>query len=243
MKVGIVVVTYLEENQKYLTECLKSIKGLNYPKELIDVVVIGSGEYVPFSHDFKVRHFAERKHYPEGVNLGVAELSRDCNYYFILNDDVILTEDSLFHLVGGASLFPYAIHQPVSNCDQGFRYILPIPEVTSRFYRLESVNPEVLRTQKSTNSGLIIVDWVPLYATLIPKVVWERVGPLDPNFKTGQDDVDYGKRARGFGVACMINLSSLVYHAGGATADLALTPEIRKENMDYFENKWKERAP
>ncbi len=245
-KVGLCIATYLESNQKYLDECLKSIKNLNFPKELLDVVVVGSGDYIPNTHGYRSIHRNQQTHYPEACNIGVSSFSADCEYYLLLNDDTILTKNSLIKLLSSAS--PDAIYQPISNCDNGWRYQLKMPlGLNKRFYRYEQILEHKTDThdpfQKMMDAdslypqGMIIVDWVPFYATLIPKRIWNFVGPLDPRFKTGQDDIDYGRRAKAKGVPCAINLSSLIWHFGGVTADQVLTDDIRKENIDYFEMK------
>lgn len=238
---GLVIATYLEQNQKYLDECLKSIKNLNYPKELIEVVIVSSGEYTPNTHGYRNIHKQSQTHYPAAVNIGV-ESFKDCEYYLLLNDDTVLTSNSLANLVKGAE-GSLAIHQPISNCDQGWRYYLPMPlQINQRFYRYEQFGPIRFGVMMNANSewpmSFIITDWVALYATLIPKKVWDIVGPLDPKFKTGQDDVDYCRRAKAHNIPCFINLSALIWHAGGVSADVALTPEIRQENLDYFRSKY-----
>lgn len=241
-KIGIVCCTYLKDNQKYLNECLKSIKNLNYPQERLDVIVISSGDYVPFvDGSFRSIHQAAQMHYPESCNLGVSQLG-PVDHYLLLNDDTILSKDSLTKLVEGALALPMCIHQPISTCDNWFRYILDMPlGLNRRFYRYEDFKDQELKwiqMSESAHKGFMIVDWVPLYATLIPKLIWDKVGPLDENFKTGQDDVDYGRRARANGFGCVINLSSFIFHFGGVTADVALTPEIRNANVEYFRNKY-----
>lgn len=252
-KVGIVCATYLESNQKYLDECLKSIKNLNYPKDRIEVMIKSSGDYEPEvdldTPYFHMLHHSRQIHYPESINLGIEELKNRFgdvfDYYLLLNDDTILTTNSLTQLVTGAK-DSLAIHQPISNCDNGWRYYLPMPmSLNKRFYRIEEFSPIMLTLMTGAISefpmSFIIPEWVALYATLIPKKVWDIVGPLDPKFKTGQDDVDYCKRAKAHGIPCLINLSALIWHFGGVTADQALTPEIRAENIRYFEEKWNEK--
>jgi len=247
-KVGIVIATYLESNQKYLDECMRSIEKLNYPKENFDVVVVSSGDYIPrVSRSFKSIHRQTQTHYPAAINHGISNLASDCEYYLLLNDDTILTNYSLIQLVISAT--QHGIYQPLSNCDQGFRYITEMPlGLQDRFYRYDDLKNRFAEMMDAKSpyhdkSTFIIVDWVPLYATLIPKRVWELVGPLDDKFKTGQDDVDYGRRAREKNIPCIINLSSLIWHFGGVTADQALTPEIRRENIEYFKEKWGGSAP
>lgn len=239
-KCGLVIATYLEQNQKYLDECLKSIKNLNYPKELLEIVIVSSGEYTPNSHGYRNIHKQNQTHYPSAVNIGIASLET-AEYFFILNDDVILSKNSLINLVSSALKYPSAIMQPMSTCDNWWRYIFAMPlGLNNRFYRYEDLvgRFDEIQNIESKRDGHIIADWVPLYATLISRRIWETVGCLDDNFKTGQDDLDYGFRAKAKGIVCLIDLSAFALHFGGVTADIALTKEIRDENVTYFEGKW-----
>jgi GT2 family glycosyltransferase len=256
--VGLVIATYLEQNQRYLDECLKSIKNLSYPKDKIQVMVKSSGDYeptvdldIPYLH---VLHHGRQVHYPESINLGIEELKKRFgdvfDYYLLLNDDTVLTKDSLANLVIGAMGNHMAIYQPVSNCDNHWRYLLPFKagekHIMNRFYRYDDLANDFENMRNASSpvaSGYMFAEWVALYATLISKKVWDIVGPLDPKFKTGQDDVDYCKRAKMHGIPCVINLSSLIWHFGGVTADVALTPEIRNENLAYFKSKYNGEMP
>ncbi len=254
-RIGIVVCTYLESNQKYLDECLKSIQNLNYPKDRLEVIVKSSGGYwpevnldVPYFH---ILHHGRQTHYPEAINLGVEELKTlfgdTFDHYLLLNDDTILTKNSLIKLVMDAGDH-LAMFNPISNCDNSWRYSFMIgtkkEQLPKRFYRYEDLDGKFEDMREADSyypPGFIVTDWLPLYATLIPKKVWDLVGPLDDKFKTGQDDLDYGRRAQAKGVACLININALIFHCGGVTADQALTPEIRAQNIDYFTQKWGQR--
>lgn len=249
-KVSIILVTYLAVNDKYLRVCLDAIDNLNYPKESLDVVLTSSGEHKPENLPEWVthNHLPERHHFPEAVNSGVACAAKDSKYYMILNDDTIMTKNSLRNLVevaGDNSI----ILGPISNCDNQFKYNLffgyhtknGVKEMPRRFYRYDDLKDhfdDLMNAQSAYNRGIISQDYLCFYATLIPKKVWERVGEMDPKFKTGQDDLDYSQRAKDLGVPCAVVLDSLIWHFGGATADLALTDEIRKTNIEYFVQKW-----
>jgi GT2 family glycosyltransferase len=95
-----------------------------------------------------------------------------------------------------------------------------------------------MNAQSIYPEGFIIQEFICFYATLIPRTVWNKVGPLDHKFQTGQDDLDYCLRAQNLKIPSMIAIDSLIWHFGGATADLSLTPQIRQENVDYYTKKW-----
>jgi GT2 family glycosyltransferase len=258
-KVSLIVVSYLKEAYPYLKNTLTSIEALNYPKEMLDVVLVTSGDWKPEIGDFKElninhQHSQSRLHYPEGVNFAVSHSDPTSKHLMLLNDDVILTKDSLKELVVHAGDAPIVLG-PISNCDQFLKYQLflnvikdgkPYP-IRERFFRIERV--EELGLESFINTpflyppGVIKQDFLCFYATLIPRIVWDMVGPLDPNFKTGQDDIDYSRRCAQKNIPMAVCLSSLIWHHGGVSADLSLTNEIRKLNVDYFVNKWGQLPP
>jgi len=253
--VSIVCVTHLESNKHYLEACLKSIDNLGYPKDKLDVVLISSGDFFP---DFFLKapwinhhHYQSRLHFPEAVNEGVKKTNPLSKHLLIINDDVILTRFSLANMVQAVG-HTKAIIGPISNCDNYVKYnlifMLNGNHFTNRFYRLEeNSSPDLIKSMMNQNShypgGVIYQGQMFFYCILIPRDVWNIVGPLDPNFKTGQDDIDYSKRCAQKRIPMVVALNALVWHAGGATADKCLTPEIRQENIKYFTQKWSEAPP
>jgi GT2 family glycosyltransferase len=259
-KVGIVVVTYSEKSQNYLDLCLRALARINYPISQMELVVISSGEYEskvnpsiflkPITRHI---HLKERHHYPEAVNFGVSQLSKDCLFYWLLNDDTIPTKDSLLNMVG-AALGENVIVGPISNCDNGWRYHLLFLiehdgkpyEMNKRFYRYDEVEPYfegLLNASSKYILGNLYQDFICFYSTIIPKKVWDEVGTLDPMFKTGQDDVDYSFRCLQKKIRPIIAMDALVWHFGGVTADHAIGKEIRDSNKVYFKQKWGVDAP
>lgn len=191
-------------------------------------------------------------HYPEAVNFGVKQASEN-KYLFIMNDDVILTKDCLPNLITGIGDSQLIIN-PTSNCDNFSMYNIimgyekngQFETVNKRFYRYEEwegIQDNLINARSVYPPGIISRPFVCLYATLIPRKVWNIVGELDPNYKTGQDDVDYCKRAAQKGIYSGVALSSIAWHFGGVTADLALDKETRIENVEYYKKKWGEFPP
>src|SRR6478736_211630 len=255
--VSILVVTYLESNQKYLDLCLDSIENLNYPKDRMEVILLSSGEYELMFKESLITvhsHMKTQQHYPESINRGASLADEKTDHYFILNDDVILTKDSLKELV--ETIGPMeCVAQPISNCDNHMRYELqfyaganslsvPASALLKRFYRYEEDTKDFWQALKYSRSvyprGILLQEWVAFYATLIPKKVWDKVGPLDPKYKTGQDDIDYCRRAKALKIPAVVCLSSFVFHFGGVTADQVLDWDTRSYNINYYKEKWGE---
>lgn len=250
-KVSLIVVTYLEKNQRYLDLCLRSIENLDYPKDSFETIVVSSGAYVPKIPDCaKQVHNINDMHYPEAINFGAENTSLDSKHLLLLNDDTLLTKDSLknlVHQVGDAE----CIVGPTSNCDNHFKYHLALGyrkpdsnnliQLDKRFYRYDDWAPiadELMNAESIYPSGFISQEFVCFYATLIPRKVWDKIGPLDRNFKTGQDDLDYCLRAKENKIPVVIALHALIWHFGGTTADEVLTNSIRNENIEYYKKKW-----
>lgn len=247
MRVSIICVTYLESNQPYLDLALKSIKNLDFPKDEIEVIVVSSGEYKPFTHGFTNYHSDTRMHFPEGVNYGVS-LAKGDNF-LIINDDVILTRDSLANICRVGENRELVLG-PISNCDNYWHYNLPFVyqkdngyvAVDKRFYRLNEWpdHNEMMNAQSFQGPGVWFKEFICFYTVFIPRVVWNKVGTLDGEYKTGQDDLDYCKRAYRSGIACGIVSNALVWHFGGVASSQVLTDEERAFNIKKYFDKWKE---
>lgn len=246
-KVSIICATYLKENERYLKLAIDSIVNQSYTN--YELIVVSSGEHTPeVPHWVKHLHHNDRHHYPEAINSGVKLADPNSKYYLIINDDVIITKNAIKNMVDVAQDNDIIIN-PISNCDNHAKYNLifgyhkngnftPLP---NRFYRFDDTKNDhdyMMNAESIYPPGFISQDFVAFYATLFPKKTWDKLGGLDPEFKTGADDVDCSYRARDLKIPCGFALNSLIWHFGGTTADLALTPEIRRQNIEYFAKKW-----
>lgn len=241
--------TYLAENQKYLDLALRSIKA----QENVDIetIVVSSGDHIPTVPDWVQHiHSADRLHYPSAINLGVKHTDQNSKYIMLLNDDVVLTKNALHEMSECCGDRDFILN-PISNCDNHWLYLF-VPTILGkdgnlvhfpeRFYRWDDWAPyhDELITQVSRHPRFIWqAPMVCFYATMIPRKVWNVVGELDANFKTGYDDQDYSVRAREKKISLGIAASALIWHSGGVTADIAITQDDRKFNVEYYNTKWK----
>ena len=81
-----------------------------------------------------------------------------------------------------------------------------------------------------------------LFCAVIPRVVWNELGPLDPRFQVGMfEDDDYSLRIRNAGLRIVCAEDCLVHHFGLGSFG-ALPPaeydRIFNENRFAFEQKW-----
>jgi GT2 family glycosyltransferase len=250
MKVSIIIPTYFinEDSQKYLDLCLESIENLNYPKYLLDIIVVSSGIKPVVRSIYRHIHSDERMHFPKAANLGIKNAKADSELYFILNDDTCCTTNSLKNMVEMMGKNRMILN-PISNCDNTVRYGLVMgyvkdgqfQEVRNRFYRLADFKGDqrlLMRTESIYPHGMIAQEWVAFYATLIPKSVWLEVGGLDENYLTGQDDLDFSMRCKKLNIPRGVVLNALIWHFGGVTSSEALDTETRIKNINYYKGKW-----
>jgi GT2 family glycosyltransferase len=248
-KVSIVITTYRPESKRYLDLCIQSIKNLDYPPDLLDVILVGKPGYIPEYEG--VRSMAPELpefHNPVGVNFGMKAAATDSQYVMLLNDDVILTRDCLKNMVASMPN-DNCVMGATSNCDNFWKYLLTVGYSTTtetfvlekRYYVYEELEPHfhgLMNTNSAYPQGLMITDSLCLYANLIPKKLWDDLEGFDEGFKTGYDDTDFCLRARQKGATMVIALDSVIFHFGGASTNHTLTPEIREETKRYFFEKW-----
>lgn len=248
-RISIVMTTYRPESKRYLDLAIRSIKNLDYPSELLDVILVGKPGYIPEYPG--VRSMAPELpefHNPVGVNFGMKASRSDSEYVMLLNDDVILTRDSLKNLVLSMPT-ENCVMSAISNCDNQWKYVLTMGYqkgdqafiLQKRYYTYEELEPHfdgLMNTVSLYPRGIILADTLCLYANLIPKRLWDDLGGFDEGFKTGYDDTDFCIRARKAGAHLVIALDSLIWHFGGASTNHTLTDEIREETRRYFYEKW-----
>lgn len=248
-RISIIITTYLEKSRRYLDLCIRSIRELDYDQSLLDVILVGRPGYMPqFEGVRTIAPDQPEFHNPVGVNFGMKAARADSEYVMLLNDDVILTRDSLKNMVLSMPEQPCVL-SAISNCDNYWKYVLTLGYakgdqafvLSKRYYTYEELEPHIeglLKANSAYPQGLLIADTLCLYANLIPKKLWDELEGFDENFKTGFDDTDFCIRARQKGAVLAIALDSLIWHFGGASTNHTLTPEIREETKRYFYEKW-----
>lgn len=247
-KVSIIIPTLSAKTKRYLDLCIESIRGLDYPKESLEVILSTPPSYCPtYEGVTTVLHSRERE-FAEAVNIGVERSDPNSKHIMLLSDDVIMTPDSLKHLVMTAG-DSEGLFAGISNCDNYWKYHLAFEvenkgerlAVNERFFRLEDVGfmvPAMMKAKSLYPPGAIRTDTLCFYATLIPRAVWNKLGVLDEGFKTGYEDTDYCERAKRAGIQMHIVLNALIWHFGGVTSSDTLTTAVREQNKKLFLDKW-----
>ena len=227
-KVSIIITAYCPESRAYLNECVLSCLNLSYKNR--EIIIVGRQGYEPMYEGCKTVAPAQKEFWNStGLNYGASKAAADSEYYFFVNDDVVLTRNCLQPLVEAAKMHPLVGQvMPIGN-DMQMRYFFPYTAIGAGGF-----NPDA---QSPYPRGLVFSETLCMYATLISKRVWRDVGPFDESLR-GQDDIDYSLRLRQKGYLNAIELSSLVWHHGGVSAAHTLTEEKRKEAMEIFQQKW-----
>jgi GT2 family glycosyltransferase len=248
-RVSIVINTWSLSSKPYLDLCIDSVKQLNYPKELLDVVLVGRKSYAPEYAGVKtVAPDSDEFGNELGQNFGVAHTNPESKHLFLINDDVFLTKNCLRNLVEAAGDQDLLL-VPTSPCDNQWKYLLTFAVehegmhmiLTDRFYRYEDLAPyaqSMINAESLYPSGLVLTDKLCLFAVLIPRSTWNWMGPMDEGFNTGQSDIDYSLRARERNIPRVIALNAIAWHFGGATSGDTFTDEHRRKNAEYFARKW-----
>ena len=241
-RVSIVILAYLESNRAYFEACWSSVKNLNYPKELLDIVIV-SPWLKEVSGAKVVRNYARPDSFSGSTNTGIDHTDPDSKLILLLSDDTMIARESLMNMVLAADEADVVL-AALSNCDNYWKYHLHLPYVyPERYYRLEHLNADMIKAMQNASSmyppGIIFTDTLCFYAFLIPRKTWDKVGELDEGYNMGFEDSDYCARARLKGVRLAICMNAIIWHAGGASAEI-ITEGMREGNKKRFAEKWQD---
>lgn len=258
--VSCIITTYLSSTKPYLELAMKSANNLDYPKDRMEIILVTH----KIDHALYKEMFAneytrvicppeDQFNNPRGMNLGIASASKEAEFFYMFNDDVIVTKDSLKNLVHAVGESPVIAHT-ITNCMNHKYYSLFIgiekdgkmADFNRQYYRLpdiEGMSDHMMNSRSVYPSGAIYHQFLCLPAALFPKKLFETVGNFDEMFETGQDDICMCIRASraGYGIATILN--ALAFHASGVTADKSVDIEKRIANIKYFYAKFGQWPP
>lgn len=226
--VSIIVTSYCPESKRYLDLCMRSISNLSYGN--IEIVLVGRPDYLPEYPNAKTISPPEQEFWNgRGINYGVEHSSGE--YLFIINDDVILTRDCI------EPLLQWARHgvnvMPAGNDMQG-RYYVAEYALTPTTDMANALTVHGCRG--NVNQALVFADTLCLYAHMVSRETWDKVGPMDDN--SGLIDIDWCLRVNRAGHTNAIELSSLVWHFGGSSVQHTLDTPKREKQKAQFKAKW-----
>lgn len=246
--ITVLLTHHLDENLGYLNLAMLALtrtKGVP-----IEVIVLADSETPPEVPDsFTLVHDPKLDNATKKVNFGMKMAHPASKYVFFHSDDVVLSENSLAllaHAIGEGM----AIMNPLSNGDLTTRFVAPLVLTTPRHSAfkpiplhadLEDMNDwhEELITYKTPYDGLIIKqDWVTFAHTLIPKKVFEIVGPLDPALETRHNDQDFCMRAAQQWIPSLIHFGAFAFHFGSKTLKKSVLSGEQEAATTHFHKKW-----
>jgi len=241
-KVSVIVLTYNE--LAFTQACLDSLgKFTDYPNwELIVVDNASSDETPAWLQTFAADHDHvriilndENLGFAAGNNLGAQAATGD--YLVFLNNDTYVTRgwlgDLLAHFRSELSLGALG---PVTN------NIGNEARVDIAYQSIDEMHRIARRHTNSHRREALDIPMLAFFCVMIPRVVWERVGPLDERFGTGFfEDDDYAMRLRqaGYSIRCAEDVF-IHHHLSGSFDKL---PQSERDalflrNKAIWEEKW-----
>jgi len=236
-KVSVIITSYFEKSKPYLDLCVQSVKNLDYPASDLEIIIVGRKDYLPRYEGVRTVTPNEVKFWPPvGLNYGIAKSTGE--YLFVINDDTVLTRNSLKALVETYAHVPrIGLLMPISN-DQQNRYAALVGTRPGPM-RLDEVDePERLMNMESPYPlALSYHSTLCIYAFLISRKMYNEVGPFDESL-IGQDDIDYTLRIGQKGYLNAIAYNAIVYHFGGVSSEQTFSAANREESKRRFDAKW-----
>jgi GT2 family glycosyltransferase len=241
-KISVVVLTY--NNLNYTVACLNSLLGFcDYPNKEIIVVDNASTDETPSYL------LALREQHPEitivlndnntgfaaGNNIGLKSATGD--YLVLLNNDTLVTPGWLLtmlrHLQMDSSI---GLIGPVTN------NIGNEAKIDIRYSSYKDMLSQSLAYTAAHMGKTIPLRTAAFFCVMMPRKVFEQVGPLDENFGRGFfEDDDYCRRIEELGLRIICAEDVFVHHQLSASFNRLGTAEkqaLFEQNKSYYESKW-----
>ncbi len=250
MRLSILTASYGSQSQAFINLCYRSLEAQTFQD--FEVIHVSSGEFQPHIPVLGLNrihhHSKDRLHYPAAIAKTYEISNQDSEYIFMLNDDVILSDSCLQNMINFLDQSADTILNPMSPCCNGRAYMAPLGFSNGGeniFYAKNhyqygemAKNVDHIIKRSIVHSPMFFPkEQVWFFATMMKRSVWEKVGGIDSEFRTGMDDQDMSLRARQKGINVGIFTGASVFHFSGATADKHLSDEDRAFNPEYFKKK------
>jgi GT2 family glycosyltransferase len=245
--VSILIVTH--NSAEFVPLCLEALlRSTSYPA--FEVIVVDNA-----SKDRTVERIAEFARRDERIHLirseenigfaagnNLAAKAARGEYLILLNIDTIPTPGWVERLMRHIVLDPgVGLVVPVTNS------IGNEAKIRVKYNNLAEMERFALSIAVERMGECLDLRIGPLFCGLVPRTVWDRVGPLDERFKFGMfEDDDFSHRIRKAGLRVVAAEDCFVHHFGGGSFS-KLTParyqEVFEANKRLFEEKWGRWAP
>lgn len=234
---------------EFTRHCLRAlVRHTHRPWELIVVdngSTDGTSMYLAGAADLapvrvEVVQNAENQGFPAACNQGLVR-SRG-NHLVLLNNDAVVTEGWLDHLISLADSDPLiGLCGPMTNYAPPPQLVTPAPYET-----LEAMDRFAREWRQAQRGTWFTVEKLSGFCLLLKRRAYEAIGGLDEQFGLGLfDDDDLCLRARRAGYTLAVAHDLFVHHFGSRTfAGVGVDTEtLLESNRQRFEAKWGERAP
>lgn len=237
--VSVIITSYHAKAKPYLDLCVRSVLNLNWPRELLEVLIVAPRGYKPQYESAHTISPPEDEYFnSHALNYGAKAALGE--YLLMTNDDCIFSRDSLTELVNASKVLgDRAAICPIGNDNQLGMYALDVgvPMGPARLKDWAPIADQMMRAKSPYPMGFFFAQALCLYAALMPRKLFEAIGDFDTSRK-GHDDIDMGLRMSKAGYLNAVCLSSLVYHFGGVSADETFSEKDRQESLESFNAKW-----
>ncbi|RMG07709.1 MAG: glycosyltransferase [Cyanobacteria bacterium J055] len=231
---SLIIVNY--NGLKYLPDCLNSVRGLDYPQERIETIVVDNGSQdgsVDFLHQKypNVRVFANSENnFSSALNFGIQQAKGE--YIGFLNNDANLDSQWLAILVKKLESNPKigGISGKILLEDGKINSVGH--QMLPNYYWADIGIEERDRGQYDTEKEVEGLCWA---AVLFRKSCLVDVGEVDRDFVMYFEDVDYAKRCRDKGWKLVYIPTAIAHHVyGGSSEGNSLTEYFCNRNRFLY---------
>ncbi len=236
-KSAIIILSY--NSLPFTRACIESIR-INCAASAYELIVIDNAStdesvaWLMEQTDIKLQCNSENAGFPGGCNQGI-ELAEPDSDIFLLNNDTIMAENSLFWLrmglyedkqtgaVGAMSNAVSNLQQVTWNCNSVEEYL--------KAACMNNLPMERPYLQK---------NWLIGFALLIKRSCLDEIGALDERFTPGQyEDNDIGLRLNKAGYRLFLCRNSFIFHFGsGGGKNIEKWSRLLEENRIKIQEKW-----
>lgn len=214
-KIAVIIVTW--NGMKWIDNCLSSIRQSNYP---VTVFVVdnkstdGTPNYIEKNYpEVRLMRSNENLGFGKANNVAIQQAFEESfDYYFLLNQDAYIKEDTVSNLLSVAETGEYAIVSPIhlngdgSQVDPYFReFVLGQNQ--------DYLNCSIIGGNKS----VFYSSFIPAAAWFLPRKTIEEIGGFDSLFYHYGEDDNYCQRCNYHHRKIVFTLDSFVYHDRTAT--------------------------
>lgn len=235
--VAIIIINY--NGTQDTLECLSSLnkwllgaKDIHFEVVLLDNHSSGAFPIEQIPQDGVSIHFYqsdENLGFAGGNNLAMRLISKDIcsiDYYFLLNNDTILVDDSLPRLVLATNQSKYGVTGIVN-------YYYSHPEdcwQAGSFIRANRLSGAEVNPWEKPDGKFVDVDSVPGSSLLIKKEVTDKIGLLDERFFAYYEELDWCLRAKEAGYQVAFLTGTKLLHKVGRSSTSVFKHYLRTRN-------------